>query len=357
MLSNKSHYSAALLDMPFIQAPAKILLTGANGYYAVHVVKDLLDRGYTVVGTVRSESKGEELVKLFPAHTGKLSYAVVPNILKEGAFDQVIKEGNFDAVAHAASPVVVPGGTIEDFVKPAIDGTVGILDSIKAHGQTVKRVIITSSIVAVYTFQKGIKHNETHWNDYIVKLVEEKGDKLPGLYLYVYSKTLAEKAVWKWWSENEKSVEWDLATINPSFMVGAPIHSVTSRDQLSSTNEVLSGLLAPHEDLSERPWAVAHVRDAAIIHSALFEKQENVSRRRVIVAGSEPSWQDMYDALSSFSGVPRGNPGVNTTSDTGTPTFDTSFARELLGREFTGTKEMLVDTEEYYRKKGWSYFA
>ncbi|KDN45795.1 hypothetical protein RSAG8_04628, partial [Rhizoctonia solani AG-8 WAC10335] len=149
--------------MPFIQAPAKVLLTGANGYFAAHAVKDLLERGYTVVGTVRSGPKGEELVKLFPSHAGKISYAVVPNIVKAGAFDQVIKKGNFDAVAHAASPVVVPGGTIEDFVRPAIDGTVGILDSIKAHGSTVKRVVVTSSIVTTltsHTFQKDVKHNE-----------------------------------------------------------------------------------------------------------------------------------------------------------------------------------------------------
>ncbi|KAJ1301919.1 hypothetical protein OPQ81_000758 [Rhizoctonia solani] len=291
--------------MPFIQAPAKILLTGANGYYAVHVIKDLLDHGYSVVGTVRSESKGEDLVKLFPSYAGKISYAVVPNIVKAGAFDQVIKEGNFDAVAHAASPVVVPGGTVEDFVKPAIDGTVGILESVKAHGSTVKRVIITSSTVSVYTFQKGIKHNETHWNDYIIKLIEEKGDKVAPIMLYIYSKTLAEKAVWKWWSENEKTVGWDLATINPSYMLGAPINAVTDREQLTSTNAVLSSILAPHQDPAERAWPLTHVRDVAAVHSALFERQENVSGRRVIVVGSEPSWQDMYDALSDFSGVPK----------------------------------------------------
>ncbi|CAE7117027.1 unnamed protein product [Rhizoctonia solani] len=321
--------------MPFIQPPAKILLTGANGYYAVYVIKDLLERGYTVVGTVRSEAKGEELVKLFPSHAGKLTYAVVPNIVKRGAFDHVLQQGNFDAVAHAASPVVVPGGTVEDFARPAIDGTVGILESIKAHGSTVKRVVITSSIVTTYTFQKGVRHNETHWNEYVVKLVEEKGDNLPPMMLYTYSKTLAEKAAWKWWAENEKAVYWDLATVNPSYMAGAPLHSITSRDQLTSTNNVLSAIAIPHENLSERPWAITHVRDVAIIHSALFEKQGDVSGRRVIVAGSQPSWQDLYDALSGFSGVPKGNPGVGTTTDTGSPNWDTTFARELLGREFT----------------------
>ncbi|KAG8684270.1 methylglyoxal reductase (NADPH-dependent) gre2, partial [Ceratobasidium sp. 423] len=243
------------------------------------------------------------------------------------------------------------------FIKPAIDGTVGILDSIKSHGSTVKRVVVTSSVAALYTFQKGIKHNETHWNDTIVKLVEQQGDKLSPGMLYVYSKTMAEKAVWKWWSENKRSVDWDLATINPCFIMGEPINSVASRDQLTSTNSVLSGIIAPHEDLSERPWAIVHVRDVAAVHSALFERQESVAGRRVIVVGSEPSWQDMYDALSSFSGVPKGNPGVGTTTDTGSPSWDTTFARELLGRELIGTKEMLVETEDYYRKKGWSFFV
>ncbi|CAE6431438.1 unnamed protein product [Rhizoctonia solani] len=343
--------------MTFIPPSAKILLTGANGYLAVHAVKDLLDRGYTVVGTVRSESKGEELVKLFPAYTGKLSYAVVPNIVEPGAFDKVIKEGNFDAVAHAASPVSVPGGTVEDFVKPAIDGTVGILESIKSHGQTVKRVVVTSSAAAVNTFPDGIKHNETHWNDSVIKLVEEQGNKLPSIVLYFYSKTVAEQAIWKWWSKNKEHVAWDIATINPSFILGEPIHAITSRDQLTSTNAILSSILSPHEDLAERRWPVIHVRDVAAVHSALFERKESVTGRRALIVASEPSWQDAYDALSSFSGVPKGNPGVGTNPDTDAPGWDTTFARELLGREFIGTKEMLVETEEYYRKKGWSFFA
>lgn len=37
--------------MPAITAPAKVLVTGASGFLAAHVVRRLLDDGYTVVGT------------------------------------------------------------------------------------------------------------------------------------------------------------------------------------------------------------------------------------------------------------------------------------------------------------------
>ncbi|KAF8755607.1 NAD-P-binding protein [Rhizoctonia solani] len=316
--------------MLFIQPPAKILLTGANGYYAVHVIKDLLDHGYEVVGT----------------HAEKFSYTVVPDIVKAGAFNQVIEQGGFDAVAHAASPVVIPGGTVEDFVKPAIDGTVGILDSIKSYGYC--------QCIPL----KDVVHNETHWNESIIKHVEEQGEKAASIMIYIYSKTLAEKAIWKWWSENKQGVSWDLATINPSFVNDWSTHKRCFLPR--STNIHQRGSLlhpCPHTDLSERAWPVTHVRDVAAIHSALFERAEDVSGRRVIVVGSEPSWQDMYDALAQFSGVPKGVPGVGTNPDTGSPSWDTTYARELLGKEFIGTKDMFIETEEYYRQKGWSYFV
>lgn len=37
--------------MPAVPAPAKVLVTGASGFIASHVVQTLLGEGYTVVGT------------------------------------------------------------------------------------------------------------------------------------------------------------------------------------------------------------------------------------------------------------------------------------------------------------------
>ena len=52
--------------------------------------------------TVRSSNKGDYLVDLFKSD--KFSYAIVEDIEKDDAFDQVIKSGNFDAIEHTASP-------------------------------------------------------------------------------------------------------------------------------------------------------------------------------------------------------------------------------------------------------------
>ena len=66
--------------MPAVAPPAKALVTGANGYVAAWVVQALLEEGYSVIGTVRSASKGEHLKKLFSPFGNKFEVAVVKDI-------------------------------------------------------------------------------------------------------------------------------------------------------------------------------------------------------------------------------------------------------------------------------------
>lgn len=81
-----------------------VLLTGANGFIGVQIVKTLLERGHNVVGTVRSLSKSTYLKKQFSNYGDKLQFAVVEDIAAPGAFDQVLKEHKFDSVLHTSSP-------------------------------------------------------------------------------------------------------------------------------------------------------------------------------------------------------------------------------------------------------------
>ncbi len=67
--------------MPAITS-GKVLVTGANGYVAAWVLKDLLENGFAVRGTVRSESKAAHLRSYFKAFGDKLEFVVVGDITK-----------------------------------------------------------------------------------------------------------------------------------------------------------------------------------------------------------------------------------------------------------------------------------
>ena len=68
--------------MPAVDPGSKVLVTGANGYIAVWVVRVLLERGFAVRGTVRSESKAGYLKKMFSSYGDKHEVVVVEDIAK-----------------------------------------------------------------------------------------------------------------------------------------------------------------------------------------------------------------------------------------------------------------------------------
>ena len=88
--------------MVAISPPAKVLVTGANGYLATWVTEKYLEAGYSVRGTVRSLSKGTFLNDKFVHYGGRFELVVVEDITKDGAFDEAVK--GVDAIAHTASP-------------------------------------------------------------------------------------------------------------------------------------------------------------------------------------------------------------------------------------------------------------
>lgn len=74
--------------MPTISKGDKVLVSGANGFLAMWIVRLLLERGYTVRGTVRSESKGRYVKDYFAArgYSDKLELVNVDDIIKVCGF-------------------------------------------------------------------------------------------------------------------------------------------------------------------------------------------------------------------------------------------------------------------------------
>lgn len=80
-----------------------VLVTGANGFVASHVVDRLLEDGFNVRGSVRSEEKGKWLHGVFDKKYGKgrLELVVVPDMQATGAFDAAVK--GVAGICHTAS--------------------------------------------------------------------------------------------------------------------------------------------------------------------------------------------------------------------------------------------------------------
>lgn len=80
-------------------------------------------------------------------------------------------------------------------IKPAVQGTVGILTSALNHGKEVKRIVITSSCGAIGEDRQDPVQvfDESNWGDDYVQQVREQGKDAPFMSKYKASKTLAER--------------------------------------------------------------------------------------------------------------------------------------------------------------------
>ena len=70
--------------MPSVNPPAKVVVTGTNGYLGAWVARNFLEHGYHVRGTVRSASKGDELNRIFAAYGDSYESVIVKDVLKVG---------------------------------------------------------------------------------------------------------------------------------------------------------------------------------------------------------------------------------------------------------------------------------
>lgn len=83
----------------------RVLLSGGSGFIAAHTLDILLERGHSVVTTVRTQEKADKIKEQYPKYGDKLSFAIVPDIAQPGAFDEAVKsDPPFEAVLHTASP-------------------------------------------------------------------------------------------------------------------------------------------------------------------------------------------------------------------------------------------------------------
>ncbi|TLD27908.1 NAD dependent epimerase/dehydratase [Venturia nashicola] len=323
---------------------SKVLLTGGSGFIAAHVLNVLLERGYAVVTTVRSNLKGDQILAAHPGVSKEqLSYVVVPDIAEKGAFDEAVRsDPPFEYVLHIASPVHHKSeDPVKDMLEPAINGTVGILRAAKAFAPQVKRVVITSSFAAMYNASPPKVYDETSWNPVTWDEAVTKRSA------YLGSKTFAERAAWDF-VEKEKP-NFDISTLTPPLVFGPIVHHLDSLDSVNTSNEVIRDLIQGKILQDKLPSTgsclFVDVRDLAIAHVQAIEVPEAGGKRFFTVAGYY-SFAHVVEAIRKThpelsSKLPK-NPIDDTPEDI--YGYDNSRTREILGIKFTPLEKSIGDT-------------
>ncbi|WP_280231613.1 NAD-dependent epimerase/dehydratase family protein [Nocardia cyriacigeorgica] len=106
----------------------RVLVTGATGFIAGHVIAELLNHGYAVRGTVRSLTdarKREHLVELAERVGGEIDFAAADLDRDEGWAAAV---AGCDHVLHVASPFPsAPPDDEQEMIDTAVNGTLRVL--------------------------------------------------------------------------------------------------------------------------------------------------------------------------------------------------------------------------------------
>ena len=233
-----------------------VLVTGASGFIAAHVVRELLARGYRVRGSVRgnvSEPRFEPL-RALPGAKERLTLHTA-DLMDEAVWARLV--AGCDAVVHTASPFVLDAPDPKrDLIDPAVAGTRHVVGA--AVAAEVPRVVLTSSVAAITDEPvTGRVFTEADWNE------RSNVTRNP----YYASKAAAERAAWVLVPDGHGT---RLVSINPGTVIG-PSHGAALNTANATIRDLLSGAYPMIVNLD---WPLVDVRDVALAHVAALELDE-----------------------------------------------------------------------------------
>jgi nucleoside-diphosphate-sugar epimerase len=246
----------------------KTQITGATGLIGFRVVVEALQSGYHVRAAVRSQAKADAILATRPIKDinpgSNLSFALVPDIIVEDAYDEAVKGAKY--IIHVASPVPNPTITYDfesQIIQPAVLGTVGILNSARKTSG-VKRIIITSSNGGVVAFADllGLGSGEIFTGDH--RVPADNGPFQHAMQAYCASKVKALLATDEFFASN--MLEFDHVNIMPCVTIGRNELATTPEEISSSSNGVIMRIVLGVDAQMPLPGSTVHLDDVAKIH-------------------------------------------------------------------------------------------
>jgi len=264
----------------------KVLLTGISGFVGQHCAAELLKKGYAVRGSVRSVSKTAEVVNGITHEIdpkGNLEFCEL-DLMKDAGWDEAME--GCDYVLHVASPFVVKVPKDEnELIMPAVEGTLRALKAAKKAG--IKRVVLTSSTVAMHGGQHGIiKINQDSWTNVDAH----------GVTAYFKSKTLAEKGAWDFIKNQSGGERLELVVVNPGPIYGPTLTGNLATEAMDFFKKLITGQVP----MLPRAYSVmSDVRDVAAIHVAALENEKANGQRFIVTSEKPHAIQEIAHILKS----------------------------------------------------------
>ena len=284
--------------MKNIDKTKSVLVTGATGFVAGWLVKKLLEEGMTVHAAVRNPDKQEKVAhlnELAKNSSGKIIY-FKSDLLQKGSYQEAME--GCELVFHTASPFTSDFKNPQtELIDPAVKGTENVMETAK-QTSSVKRVVVTSSCASIYTDATECTQapngmlTEDIWN------TTSSLEYQP----YYYSKTLAER---KAWEITDSQSQFDLVTINPSFVLGPMLNpKFTTSESFTILKQMGDGTMkagAPKMGVG-----LVDVRDVAEAHFLAGFTPE--AKGRYITSGHNTNFLEMALTLQDKFGADYGIP-------------------------------------------------
>jgi nucleoside-diphosphate-sugar epimerase len=251
--------------------PDTVLVTGATGWIAKFCIRELLNAGFRVRGTVRNLHRADDVRRCVDPKRERahLLEFVAADLTREDRWQAAVAGCVY--VLHVASPFpMTQPRHPEQLISPARNGTLRVLAAAQHAG--VRRVVLTSSTVAMIYRSGSLPdhtYTEADWTN------PARSDISP----YVASKTLAERAAWEFVRSTDSAPE--LTVINPGFVQGPALDA-----DLSTSHRVIQMMgQGQYPALPRAGYAIVDVRDVADMHVQAMQHPQAAGERFICANG------------------------------------------------------------------------